>query len=125
MKTFTFLIAFFLCQTLFAGRWLPEETIGKAFWGKLDEPGKIIFLTGYRIGQGPHPDETAKEGFRILREDHFPALAKKIDAFYADGANENVFLSFAILISFMEMADAPKAKIDEFREAAHNPFNSR
>jgi len=33
------------------------------------------------------------------------------DAFYAEPADAKVFLTYAIMISFMEMADVPRRKL--------------
>jgi hypothetical protein len=89
MKTLvSALVALVLCHSAFAGRWLAEDTIGKEYWSSLGEKSKIVFLTGYRSGQGPRLDDAAPLEFRVLRTDHFPALAKKLNAFSAAAANE-------------------------------------
>jgi hypothetical protein len=96
-----------------------EEGLGKEYWQTLDSKSKIVFLTGYRHGQGPKEDQTAKPGFRVLTIEHFPTLVTKLDTFYKNPTNHHVFLSAAIRICFMEMSGKPQADIDEAIKQAH------
>jgi hypothetical protein len=115
MKTLlsVILLILFTSRSVFGVNPLPEDAMGKDYWATLDAKAQIVFLTAYRLGKGPQSDAAAWAENRVLRAQHFPELAKKISAFYADAANEKVFLSYAITISFMEIVGAPKAKIKE------------
>ena len=118
------MLILFTSRAVFGANPLPEDALGKNYWATLDAKAQVVFLTAYRIGKGPHPDPAAEAENRMLRAEHFPALAKRLSAFYADEANAKVNLSYAIKISFMEMTGAPQAKVKEMLSAGRELPNA-